>query len=548
LVLDGLPVDVVHVPVGADALGSCEPELGQEPNRREILRADERDQRPELERGRSMQTQTSRILSAALVPPRSPEREAKLDVAAAREQPGIPDHTTAVAVNDSPEAEAMLSLMLDASVDQHLGIAELNRPALTDEPHHLGIGVDRMDRGSVSSDERPNRDPLSLQRETNPPRSPTIGILKHRLHDPSRAAFLLASSARRGRPTGEHRFRILLPKPARQKRTTHTRIGDFAEASEARDLRPAHWTRASGSVTIFAMGYADAYLAELNVADEERDRDSAVEFVASMSDLPARVREEELSRYAAAPVMGIVIGLAGGRLLGMDASEDAALVSMAGLARRELQVQRDAGIEAALVEPGLSLVDWVDERAGSRENPEFEALVRFQVNGLLEARARGRERGRLLRAQRGDPPAHACSGCWALRHPVDHYFRRARGEATDPRIRELLDAQIARLSGVYKRLSAAHPAHDRADDVVELDILAPTPSGWRQPITTSIAAVHRGEGRVGERRGLRLVADPAAPFNGMLVSARAGERWLICAKHLDDATLVPIDGSRRISA
>lgn len=146
----------------------------------------------------------------------------------------------------------------------------------------------------------------------------------------------------------------------------------------------------------------------------------------------------------------------------------------------------------------------------------------------------------LSRAKPASTPSWAISPC---------YFQSARASATDNRLSELLAAQIALLAASYDRLAAQHDAHDQAEVIAELGVLAPVGSDWREPVATAVLAVEKGAVSVGDQLGLRLVADPAAAtFNGTLVSVRAGERWLTYAHRLEDGTVVPDDGTRRIAA
>lgn len=290
------------------------------------------------------------------------------------------------------------------------------------------------------------------------------------------------------------------------------------------------------------------YLAEIGAPDDEWDRETAAELVESLRDVPAVARDEELLRYAAHPVMSFMIKFAVKLWPGMDSSEDATWAATVALARREIAVNRDAGIDGGLGELNLGVLDWIEGRIGRWDDQAFPSLVRARVDGLLDARRRGRERGMRLR-QRDSPvtsPPPTSTG-WALRHPSDHYFRSARDSASDERLCELLDAQISLLADSYDQL-AAQAAQEPADLVIELGVLHPVASGWSQPVATTVLAVETGAASVGDQLGLRLVADPAATFNGTLISVRAGERWLTYANRLQDETIVPTDGTRRTAA
>jgi hypothetical protein len=60
-----------------------------------------------------------------------------------------------------------------------------------------------------------------------------------------------------------------------------------------------------------------------------------------------------------------------------------------------------------------------------------------------------------------------------------------------------------------------------------------------------VTAPIKGTTSLDEQIAVRLVEDPDGPFNGTLVSFLDGERWLICARELEDGTLLPLDGTRR---
>jgi hypothetical protein len=305
------------------------------------------------------------------------------------------------------------------------------------------------------------------------------------------------------------------------------------------------WTELRCCVTMFVVSIAGGYLAEIDAPDVAWERESVAGFLESLSDGPALVRDHLLLRYATHPMLPFAIRFAVGRWPGQDACDDAEWAATTALACRRLSVCREAGIEFA---SGELVLDWVDARIGTWNDHDFPSLVRSRVDGLLDAGRRGRERGMRLREGRGQIPPLACSACWLLRHPSDHYLRRARASASESRLCELLDAQIAVLSDRYDLLSAGHRAHEAADVILELDVLGPIGAGWRDPVPTTVRKTDTDGLTVGEQVGLRLVADPDAIFNGTVVSVRAGERWLTVADWIHDGTIIPRDGSRRLAA
>jgi hypothetical protein len=74
-----------------------------------------------------------------------------------------------------------------------------------------------------------------------------------------------------------------------------------------------------------------------------------------------------------------------------------------------------------------------------------------------------------------------------------------------------------------------------------------SPARWKEPVSAAVTAPIKVNTPLGEQIGVRLVVDPGATFNGTLVSFLPGERWSICARALDDDTLVPLDGTRRLA-
>ena len=172
------------------------------------------------------------------------------------------------------------------------------------------------------------------------------------------------------------------------------------------------------------------------------------------------------------------------------------------------------------------------------------------MQGLVQARDSGRERGQRSRPQEA-PGAGIdfAAGSSMLRHPSDHYFSMARASMTEPELVAYLDQQIAAFAPSYAALAAGDwsSQETQAEIAVELQIYEPTPTGWKDPVPATVVGIHRGSVPIGAQVGLRLVADRDAPFNGTLLSALSGERWLVYGALLDDGTLLPSDGTRRLA-
>ncbi|MFZ0386425.1 MAG: hypothetical protein WAL22_12215 [Solirubrobacteraceae bacterium] len=248
---------------------------------------------------------------------------------------------------------------------------------------------------------------------------------------------------------------------------------------------------------MIAMGIADAHLAEVGAPCDEWDREGAVKIMQSLSDADPVLRDAELLYWAAHPVVRLMIDVMLDRSPAIDVSEAAELTAAAALSRRQIAVFRAAGIDGGMAVLNLAILDWVDAQAEVQDGPEYALLVRERIDGLLDAGRRGRERGRRLR-----------QSSEARRLPKSSFSA-----------------------------------------VVELEVLAPVGHGWTEPVATTVVASQTPSVSVGDRLGLRLIPDPeATSFNGTLVSVRGGERWLTCAHRLQDGTIVPEDGTRRIAA
>jgi hypothetical protein len=302
---------------------------------------------------------------------------------------------------------------------------------------------------------------------------------------------------------------------------------------------------------MIAMGIGDDHLAEVGAPCDEWDREHAAGIMQSLGDADPVLRDAELLSWAAHPVVRLMIDLMLDRSPATDVSEAAELTAAAALSRRQIAVFRKTGIDGGMADLNLRVLDWVDAQAERQHGPEYALLVRERVDGILDASRRGRARGHRLRQSSGTPqlPKSSFSAGWLLRHPTDHYFRSARANTTDDRLLALIDAQVDLLAASYQRLAATQVDTHQPELVVELEVLAPVGHGWTEPVATTVLASQTPSVSVGDRLGLRLIPDPkATSFNGTLVSVRGGERWLTYTHRLQDRTIVPEDGTRRISA
>jgi hypothetical protein len=273
---------------------------------------------------------------------------------------------------------------------------------------------------------------------------------------------------------------------------------------------------------------------------------------ASHSDerLPDCARDDLALREGLQPIIGIILKLGAGPAPGADATEDASWAASVALARRNVLAHQAAGIDNGLAADNLRLLDRIDSMIGVWPDEDWDDLARRRVQELVDAGRRGSQRGRELRQSRQhtEPEDHFNIG-WLLRHPADHYLRRAAGTVTDPQGRVLIEVLIAKLAPSYQKLCGLDWTEQEAaaEAVVEIQVLEGQAGRWTTPASAIVTTPIKGDALLDEQIAVRLVEDNDAPFNGTLVSFLAGERWLICARVLNDGTLLPLDGTRGCS-
>lgn len=297
------------------------------------------------------------------------------------------------------------------------------------------------------------------------------------------------------------------------------------------------------------MTVADDLLAEFGAELDAWDREYAHDLLASSDQLPAHLREAQVLLAATWPVVGPMTQLGPGELPGQDLVEDAQWAARTARARRQVLAHRAAGLDHGIGDRNVQLIDRVSSLIGTWREPEWTEAVRGNIERMIEACRSGRRRGEQMRLARdSQEPSPPPEVGWLLRHPGDYYLLSARARIADPWICAHLDAHALEFAPSYDALSGQDwSAEERAADlVVELRMPDHVPLGWTEPVSGSVVDVHRGEAQVGSEVPVRLVADPDAPFNGKLVSFLAREHWLICGRRLDDGTVVPDDGSRRL--
>ncbi|MGH2861241.1 MAG: hypothetical protein ACRDLT_06990 [Solirubrobacteraceae bacterium] len=245
-----------------------------------------------------------------------------------------------------------------------------------------------------------------------------------------------------------------------------------------------------------------------------------------------------------------MIKLGSGQAPGADATGDASWAASVALARRNVLAQHAAGIDHGLNDDSLRLLDRIDALIAAWSDHDWDDLARRRVQELVDACQQGAQRGKAMRdsAQHTGPEDGFNIG-WLLRHPNDHWLRQAAPTVSDPEVRALIRAQIAKLAPSYQQLcSLDWTAEEAVADVIcEMRVLGTSGRwiGWKQPVAAVVTAAVKGTPSLDEQIAVRLVEDPDGPFNGTLVSLLAGERWLVCARELADGTLLPLDGTRR---
>jgi hypothetical protein len=291
---------------------------------------------------------------------------------------------------------------------------------------------------------------------------------------------------------------------------------------------------------------ADDQLAEFGPELDAWDREDAAASV-RYDGLPECARDALALLEAVRPIIPIALKLGAGQAPGVDAAQDASWAASLALARRRVLAQLAAGIDHGLANDSLRLLDRIGSMVGERSD-DWNDLCRRQVREHVAASRRGRQRGQALRERGQETEAQAdFTVGWLLRHPTDHCLHLARTAIGDSKSRALIENQIIRLAPSYQELCDLDWATQEAaaDVICEMEVLAAPPGGWTEPMRAAVTVPIEGNASLDEHVAVRFVKDIKGPFNGTLVSVLAGERWLICARELEDGTLLPLDGTRR---
>ena len=111
----------------------------------------------------------------------------------------------------------------------------------------------------------------------------------------------------------------------------------------------------------------------------------------------------------------------------------------------------------------------------------------------------------------------------------------------------MIEAQIAKLAPSYQRLRGLNwtATEQVAEVICEMQVLGTSAGHWQEPISAVVTVSIKGNSSPDEQIEVRLVEEPDGPFNGTIISVLAGERWLTCARELQDGTPLPLGGTRR---
>ena len=360
----------------------------------------------------------------------------------------------------------------------------------------------------------------------------------------------------------------------REQRTVHNLRTAIApinarlmRAGHPRTLRPHHWCLPEGQRRVcyprrtpcgrlagrvlegddLNVSVADDQLAQFGLELDAWDREDAPSASASDDRLPDCAREALALLEAVRPIIPIAIKVGAGHVPGADATEDASWVAGVALARRSVVAQQAAGIDHGLAGDSLRFLARIDSMVGDWSD-DWEDVARRRVRESVDAVRRGRRRGQELGEQRRNVESQSRFNVgWLLRHPTDHYLRLATRAVADLECRVLLENQIARLAPNYEELRGLDWSAEEAmaDVICEMRVIGTSPGSWKKAVSAVVIERVKGEMLLDEQIAVHLVEDPDRPFNGTLVSFLAGERWLTCARDLEDGTLLPLDGTRR---
>ena len=298
------------------------------------------------------------------------------------------------------------------------------------------------------------------------------------------------------------------------------------------------------------MTVADDYVSELTDELGGWSREYAAESLQAVKRLPPALAEASLLFDVATPITQLVIKLTDGDISGSDLQADVGWATAAAFARQEVLAHRAAGLDHGTAARSLALIHRINELLGDWQEPEWSAATAARVKGSMEARRSGRARGAHLRQEEPlEPESEPVTAGWFLRHPGDHYFRRAFDAVSDPGLREPLSEWISDLDANYMRLAEQDwsAEESRADLVTEVRVTSRQAPPWVAPVQVTVLHRHAGDAQVGSTLAVCQVENADTQFNGTLVSTLPKERWQICGHRRDDGSILVSDGTRRLS-
>jgi hypothetical protein len=299
---------------------------------------------------------------------------------------------------------------------------------------------------------------------------------------------------------------------------------------------------------IGSMTVADDYVSELAEELGGWSREFAAGCLEEAERLPTGLAEASLLFDVATPIMQLVIKLTNGELPGSDLQADAAWATAAAFARQEVLVHQAAGLDHGTGARSLSLIRRINALTGDWQEPDWSAATAARVNGSMEARRSGYARGQQLRQGHALEASEPVTAGWFLRHPGDHYFRRAFDAVHDPGLRAPLSEWISVLDANYTTLAEQDwsTEESHADLVAEVRVTDPQAPRWLEPVQVLVLHRHAGDAQPGTTLSVCRVENSDAQFNGTLVSTLPQERWQICGHRRDDGRILVSDGTRRL--
>jgi hypothetical protein len=119
------------------------------------------------------------------------------------------------------------------------------------------------------------------------------------------------------------------------------------------------------------------------------------------------------------PVIPIAIRLGAGQAPGAEPGEDAGWAARVAWARRQVLAQQAGGIDQGLATDSLRLLDRIEVLIGVWPEDDWEDVVRYRIQELVDAAQRGRTRGEELRQGRQQTEGEDRVSVWVAAAPPD---------------------------------------------------------------------------------------------------------------------------------